>query len=500
MMEWKGKLTTLIVVTVFLVMVLIKQTSGQKYSHLHLRVDKSASYPTDSNTTLEEIANQLTNLPILDWTRNKEKIPQMFYKNSSCAPYPSIFNLDYDSTYWQALRTSNASFFFIGAYYDSRQNVRRVRIISMIDRKNMNMSVHCQLWFDNRDEPVLVETHQYHFIWRSFWGGNSDGTFQPYLVTCELPAQPEGVPTSVSLVKNACDAATNHLRVTHVVPPEKKSFAVCVKGLNFLYPDLSVRLVEWMELLFLLGADKVFFYQFQVHPNISRVLDHYVKLGKAVVTPLTLPGGKPNFPLLQKRYLIERVMQRRLNEVIPYNDCLYRNLYSYDYITLLDIDEVIVPTGDMNWQDLMRKVLSDISTSNKKYASFNARHVYFFDDMEHKAEILEDVPRYMHLLQHVMRSKNYTPPMYYIKSFFPTDNAISIHNHLPIDYFNSVSGSYSIDPKDAKLHHYRNDCVLELRSKCGQYRNNVMVDTEALKYKHALISEVTRSLINLGFI
>ena len=38
---------------------------------------------------------------------------------------------------------------------------------------------------------------------------------------------------------------------------KKKKFAVCVKGLDFPSEDISVRLVEWIEMLNILGADKV---------------------------------------------------------------------------------------------------------------------------------------------------------------------------------------------------------------------------------------------------
>lgn len=70
------------------------------------------------------------------------------------------------------------------------------------------------------------------------------------------------------------------MRIIYEKPVEKKDFAVCVKGLDFLHEDLSVRLIEWIELLNLLGADKVFFYELQVHPNISKVLKHYEQEGK----------------------------------------------------------------------------------------------------------------------------------------------------------------------------------------------------------------------------
>ena len=47
------------------------------------------------------------------------------------------------------------------------------------------------------------------------------------------------------------------------------SLAVCVKGLHFPYEDRSGRLSEWMELLALMEAGKVFFYTFNVHPEME---------------------------------------------------------------------------------------------------------------------------------------------------------------------------------------------------------------------------------------
>ena len=43
--------------------------------------------------------------------------------------------------------------------------------------------------------------------------------------------------------------------------------------------------------------------------------------------------------MLQHLFLIAKRNHKRQNELIPYNDCLYRNMYRYEYIALLDIDE-----------------------------------------------------------------------------------------------------------------------------------------------------------------
>lgn len=173
------------------------------------------------------------------------------------------------------------------------------------------------------------------------------------------------VPVMVSLVEKECDKAHNAITVynNRPNPGESKSpFAVCVKGMDFPTDDLTLKLVEWIEVLkasknisthsistkwqcFLkeVGANKIFLYDLAVHPNVSKLLDYYVKEGTVDLTKLYLPGPQPNSALLRHLYLHHKVTHKRQNEVIPYNDCLYRNVHRYDKIVLLDIDEIIVP-------------------------------------------------------------------------------------------------------------------------------------------------------------
>ena len=93
------------------------------------------------------------------------------------------------------------------------------------------------------------------------------------MLVCKLPeTHKDRIPDSVSIVKSECGQATNELKVVYNLPEdEKKSFAVCSKGLS-IQEDQSLELVEWLEVLKALGADKVFIYIMQdLHPNIKRV-------------------------------------------------------------------------------------------------------------------------------------------------------------------------------------------------------------------------------------
>ena len=44
-----------------------------------------------------------------------------------------------------------------------------------------------------------------------------------------------------------------------------------MKGMDFPTEDLSARMVEWIEVLRALGADKIFLYNYEVHPNVTKV-------------------------------------------------------------------------------------------------------------------------------------------------------------------------------------------------------------------------------------
>ena len=55
----------------------------------------------------------------------------------------------------------------------------------------------------------------------------------------------------------------------------KKPFAVCCKGLYFPTVDLSLRLVEWIEVQRALGAEKITLSNVELHPNMMKVVSSY---------------------------------------------------------------------------------------------------------------------------------------------------------------------------------------------------------------------------------
>ena len=70
-------------------------------------------------------------------------------------------------------------------------------------------------------------------------------------------------------------------------------------------------------------------------------------------SPLTFPGDQPNIDSLYNLWTFQLNRKFWPQEKLEINDCFYRNRLLYDYIAVLDIDDVIMPMGLNNWHELL---------------------------------------------------------------------------------------------------------------------------------------------------
>lgn len=272
----------------------------------------------------------------------------------------------------------------------------------------------CQMWFPNKREPVVVETSGYFNILQGYWKKElRDILLYSYLITCPIPKKFKNQkPTYISLVEKKCDIATNILTVSYNKPnksEENEEFAVCVKMLDFLHEDWSVRAVEWIEMLRILGANKIFFYTLKVNENMMKVFEYYKQQGTVEVVPITLGGYQPNANGFRYLYMYsasdeKNYYQRTLHELISLNDCFYKNMYKYKFLSSLDLDEVIVPLKEHNWTALVDKLVeqSKNSTDTRPVSAFLAVPTIFSPICDNSTEWNEDISSYMYILQHVL--------------------------------------------------------------------------------------------------
>lgn len=441
----------------------------------------------DDSQSLDEddrIESEVPSLPAKFWGKSEKK---WMKASSNCMLFGSdLSRIKINNRIWQVFTEYAGNFYIYGAYLDDREEPAKVRILGMFDGSEPSANKSCQLW--NEDAfPTIVPVTEIQLIWRKEWSFNN-GLYNPYLISCNVPPS-FSIPKVVSLVEDTCDRATNSLKVNYNKENGRKQFGVCVKGLDFPDPDFSVKLIEWIELLRLLGADKVFVYNLHTHPAVSKVLRYYEAMGRVESTDLTLPGTLPNTPWLQHLYLRKNKSMKRLNELITYNDCLYRNMYKYEYLALLDVDEVIMPKFDNNWFELIQYLQTTLEFKN--VSSFAFANMYYFDNLPTD----EDVPNYMYFLRHTRRSKNPSPLGSNIKCFVSTDRVVALHNHYPIACLGKCN-NLNVDPELAQLNHYRSDCVHESPEKCKEYKLNVIEDKTIVKFSNKLIESVKKALAN----
>lgn len=155
----------------------------------------------------------------------------------------------------------------------------------------------------------------------------------------------------------------------------------------------------------------------------------------------------------------------------------------------------------MNWHDLMKRVLpKSKKLRNETYPSYNVRNVYFLDEHQHEHGWYKNIPKYLHMLQHVHRAQNYTKPNQYVKCFHNPEKVLTLHNHFPLSCLGGVCQSFPIATDDAQLQHYRADCVKTLKKSCGEFREHSIEDTSIWRFKDQLISRSVKTLEKLGFL
>ena len=97
---------------------------------------------------------------------------------------------------------------------------------------------------------------------------------------------------------------------------------------------------------------------------------------------MTRPGYQANMLMFQHVYVKNRIHHKRFNEIIHYNDCLYRNMYRYEHVVLLDIDEVIMPLQHVNWSEMAKNISRQaLLYRNRRWSAYNFQNIYFMHDM-----------------------------------------------------------------------------------------------------------------------
>ena len=98
------------------------------------------------------------------------------------------------------------------------------------------------------------------------------------------------------------------------------------------------------------------------------------------------------------------------------------NICRYEYVTLFDYDDIIMPVKYKNWADM----INGITKISGNMSSFHFKNFYFMDEMLTVHGFDPNIPEYLHMLQHIYRTP-YTTGQ--VKSIHKADDLVALGCH-----------------------------------------------------------------------
>ena len=245
----------------------------------------------------------------------------------------------------------------------------------------------------------------------------------------------------------------------------KHNFSMCVPPLYG--PINKVRLVEFLEMSFILGANHVTFYDFNITQDTLTLLEYYENLALVTIIPWNLPSK------LESWYH---------GQMLSIQDCLYRNMGKTKYLLMSDIDEFLIPYQHKSWHDMVMNLSS--TAPNLCGFKFNSA---FFDPYyqvqsndSQSAKLVTFVSRTRTVQTCPFRAKYLVQPELIFEA--------GIH-HISKPVFGHLQTA-NVDLPLALLHHYR-ACQNLFQMKCARVQQSSAIET---RYGSLLIKNVFATL------
>lgn len=401
----------------------------------------------------------------------------------------------------------NDDLYVYSATYDRRRSSlyphnHAIQILTMSFRSiPIANKVFCNL-YDTVQKQYIVTEGTIREIWQRAWDPR-DFFYIPNLISCPVPKNFEqSINLTISLSKMQCKSQKFSAQV-RMQPSrkEKSGIAVCVKGLDYL-EDMPERLVEWIEMQYITGADTITVYTYYVPRKMQQVLNYYSKKKSFTVIPINLPGDSPNQVYSRSHFIWRNRQQKRRHELIPYNDCLYRHIDTHKFILMLDIDEIVVPLKHDSWNSMLDNITATFQEKNMKtgeVTSISIRNVFKFPS---DTKLLNSfVPSYMYTLRNRRKSKKLSKQGEYGKAFINTNTVATVFNHFALHRQHAdVAKTLYVEPDLAVKLHYKSKCPVESSKQCEHLTHITVDDTTMDRYAVQLTGRVTKVLSYLEII
>ena len=165
--------------------------------------------------------------------------------------------------------------------------------------------------------------------------------FIAVLFTCANPRKSS--PTSVSINRNPCSPARNIMSLSSE-DLSKVNITACISPIKHQYSNAH-QLVEMIEIHRMFGIDRFVFYNVSVNSNVDQYLRYYVD--RKIIQPI--------------QWQLDDILRFRGNPIVCHGqqaaqtDCLYRSLNNSQYVTFVDLDELlVVRQQNTSYMDIIR--------------------------------------------------------------------------------------------------------------------------------------------------
>lgn len=287
-----------------------------------------------------------------------------------------------------------------------------------------------------------------------------------------------------------CQTRRYLLVVKDVTPADKYQykFTVC---LSPMFNDVSAnRLVEWIELNRLLGANRFEIYNFSTAQTVEQVLNYYSNKGIVEVIKWRpeVNGDGNTSQEIQIHYHAQTA---------SLNDCLYRNKRFSEFVVNLDLDEFIIPHAKdvKNWTGMIELIDESskgfltgvMSLISQQVNAYVLRSTFFTTNVErtqffYNSSKNTSVDRLnLVTLQVLEREKRIFPISERTKYIARTADVDYIYIHKPDTKYARVQ------PEVGLLHHYRMEIPDNEIGKSGGFIKDLTVKE---KFGQALMKSV----------
>ncbi|XP_031355186.1 uncharacterized protein LOC116179532 [Photinus pyralis] len=413
-------------------------------------------------------------IPIPVEDKSQPAKPHMVTENQ-LPIFPS--NMTPTDGHWQIVNGTKFKFFVFSAYFDRRKGQRAVRIVAATKTRGAER-VWCRLWY----RPFTTESNSTSYISRTVPAKikvireNWNLKYSACFVLCPLQAN-QTAPFAVSVVVRLLSPPANLLTVNDNYNDTKATnkFGVCIKPLHYEYNG-ALQILEFIELNRIMGVSHFTFYNHTIGPQVRCILKHYMERGLVTLLPWQLNM------VSQKEIRTEGLFA-------ALNDCLYRSMYRFSHILLIDLDEYIIPSHNHTLPQLLDFLSTKMST--RTTGSYSFQNAFFYlqwgdDDWVYNSNdpiainlvTLKKTRRKSKLHPHKQRSKYICKPEFVVEA----------GNHFVWEFIPG-HGTYNVPADAAILHHYRicefggDDCI----------KTASTVDQTAFRYRKSLVSAVKNS-------